>query len=177
MVRIHETFKHCDSCDEIYRSGQPRKLIPHGCRSGFNVLVDVGMAVFVECKNEKQIQAELKSSNVPISIRQIGYLAKKFIVYLALAHRQSRGKIKELLCLRGGYILHLDGTCEGDSTHLMSALDEIAQIVLDNIKIPSEKADKIIPFLKRIKHCYGILYPYTKKRVWHSLGNKFHSSL
>jgi transposase-like protein len=50
----------------------------------------------------------------------------------------------------------LDGTCEGDSPHLMSALDEIAQIVLDNIKIPSEKADKIIPFLRRIKQSYGI---------------------
>ena len=50
----------------------------------------------------------------------------------------------------------MDGTCEGDSPHLMSALDGIAQIVLDNIKIPSEKADKIIPFLRRIKHSYGI---------------------
>lgn len=156
LVRIHETIKHCDSCFEIYRSDEPRKLVPHGCRSGFNVLVDVGMALFVECKNEKQIQAELKSCNVPISIRQIGYLAKKFIVYLALAHKESRDKIKDLLSLSGGYILHLDGTCEGDSPHLMSALDEIAQIVLDNIKIPSEKADKIIPFLRRIKHCYGI---------------------
>jgi hypothetical protein len=38
----------------------------------------------------------------------------------------------------------------------MSALDEIAQIVLDNIKIPSEKADKIIPFLRGIKDSYGI---------------------
>jgi phosphopantetheine adenylyltransferase len=38
----------------------------------------------------------------------------------------------------------------------MSALDEIAQIVLDNIKIASEKADKIIPFLRRIKQSYGI---------------------
>jgi hypothetical protein len=119
-------------------------------------LVDAGMALFVECKNEKQIQAELKSRNIAISTRQVGYLAKKFIVYLALAHKQSRSKIKDLLSLRGGYILHLDGTCEGDSPHLMSALDEIAQIVLDNIKIPSEKADKIIPFLKRIKDCYGI---------------------
>jgi hypothetical protein len=98
------------------------------------------MALFVESKNEKQIQTDLKSCNVPISIRQIGYLAKKFIVYLALAHKESRSKIKDLLSLRGGYILHLDGTCEGDSPHLMSALDEIAQIVLDNIKIPSEKA-------------------------------------
>jgi hypothetical protein len=156
LVRIHETIKHCDSCYGIYRSDEPRKLIPHGCRSGFNVLVSVGMALFVECKNEKQIRAELKSCNIPISIRQIGYLAKKFIVYLALAHKQSRGKIKDLLSLRGGYILHLDGTCEGDSPHLMSALDGIAQIVLDNIKIPSEKADKIIPFLRRIKQSYGI---------------------
>jgi len=119
-------------------------------------LVDVGMTLFVECKNEKQIQAELKSRNIAISTRQVGYLAKKFIVYLALAHKESRSKLKDLLSLRGGYILHLDGTCEGDSPHLMSALDEIAQIVLDNIKIPSEKADKIIPFLRRIKDCYGI---------------------
>jgi len=156
LVRIHEKIKHCASCYEIYRSDEPRKLIPHGCRSGFNVIVDIGMSMFVECKNEKQIQAELKSRNVPISIRQIGYLAKKFIVYLALAHKESRSRIKDLLSLRGGYILHLDGTCEGDSPHLMSALDEIAQIVLDNIKIPSEKADKIIPFLRRIKQSYGI---------------------
>jgi hypothetical protein len=155
-VRFHETIKHCDSCHAIYRSDEPRKLVPHRCRCGFNVLVDVGLALFVEGKNEKQIQAELKSRNIAISTRQVGYLAKKFIVYLALAHKQSRSKIKDLLCLRGGYILHLDGTCEGDSPHLMSALDEIAQIVLDNIKIPSEKADKIIPFLRRIKDCYGI---------------------
>jgi hypothetical protein len=155
-VRFHETIKHCDSCHAIYRCDEPRKLVPHGCRCGFNVLVDVGLALFVECKNEKQIQADLKSRNIVISIRQVGYLAKKFIVYLALSHKESRSKIKDLLSLRGGYILHLDGTCEGDSPHLMSALDEIAQIVLDNIKIPSEKADKIIPFLRRIKDCYGI---------------------
>ena len=155
-VRFHETIKHCDSCHAIYRCDEPRKLVPHGCRCGFNVLVDVGLALFVECKNEKQIQADLKSRNILISIRQVGYLAKKFIVYLALSHKESRSKIKDLLSLRGGYILHLDGTCEGDSPHLMSALDEIAQIVLDNIKIPSEKADKIIPFLRRIKDCYGI---------------------
>ncbi len=156
LVRVHETIKHCDRCDKTYRSNEPRKLIPHGCKSGFNVIVDVGMALFIECKNERQIQAELKSRNVPVSIRQVGYLAKKFIVYLALAHKESRSKIRELLSLRGGYVLHLDGTCEGDSPHLMSALDEIAQIVLDNIKIPSEKADKIVPFLSQIKQSYGI---------------------
>jgi hypothetical protein len=64
---------------------------------------------------------------------------------LAIAHKKSSSKIKDLFSQRGGYVLHLDGTCEGDSPHLMSALDEIARIVLDNVKIPSEKADKGCP--------------------------------
>ena len=156
LFKIHETIKHCDCCHEIYRSDEPRKLVAHGSRFGFNVLVHVGKLMFLECNNEKQIQAELKRCNIPISIRQIGYLSKKFIAYLAIAHKESCSKIKDLFSLRGGYILHLDGTCEGDSPHLMSALDEIAQIVLDNVKIPSERADKIIPFLERIKDRYGI---------------------
>ena len=57
---------------------------------------------------------------------------------------------------RGGYILHLDGTCEGDSPHLMSGLDGISELVLDNIKLPSEKAERIIPFLSGIKKIYGM---------------------
>jgi len=56
---------------------------------------------------------------------------------------------------RGGYILHLDGTCEGDSPHLFTGMDGIAQIVLDNIKLPSEKAELLIPFFQRIKQQYG----------------------
>jgi len=155
-LKIHETIKHCDCCHERYRSDEPRSLVAHGSRFGFDVLVRVGESVFAECKNDKQIQSDLRDRNIPISIRQIGYLSKKFIVYLAIAHKESRSKIKDFLSLKGGYILHLDGTCEGDSPHLMSALDGIAQIVLDNVKIPSEKADKIIPFLERIKDRYGI---------------------
>ena len=53
VVRIHEVIRHCDSCCEVYRSDEQRKLVPHGCRYGFDVLVNVGMALFVECKNEK----------------------------------------------------------------------------------------------------------------------------
>jgi hypothetical protein len=156
LFRIHETVKYCDSCQEVYRSDEPQKLVAHGSRFGFNVLVDVGKSMFVECKNERQIRAELESRNIPISIRQIGYLAKKFIAYLAIAQRESRNRIRDLLSSKGGYILHLDCTCEGDSPHLMSALDEVARIVLDNVKIPSEKADDIIPFLRRIRDRYGM---------------------
>ena len=48
-------------------------------------------------------------------------------------------------------ILHLDGTCEGGSPHLISAIDGITEIVLENIKLPSENAADLIPFLEEIK--------------------------
>jgi len=156
QIRIHETIKWCDSCFESYRSDEPEEIVPHSCRFGFDILVYVGMALFVKHQNERQIQEELANRNIAISIRQVGYLAKKFIVYLTLAHRESQERIKDLLLSNGGYILHIDATCDGDSPQLMTALDEIAKIVLSNIKIPSEKADKIIPFLSQLKQSYGM---------------------
>lgn len=104
---------------------------------------------------EQQIIAALGRRNVSISAGEIGFLGKKFIIYLALAHRQSQLRIRESMALRGGYVLHLDGTCEADSPHLFTGIDGIAQIVLDNIKLPSEKAELLIPFLRRIKRQYG----------------------
>lgn len=119
------------------------------------MIVYVGKALFLRYRNETEIQTALNDKNIPISIREIGYLGKKFIVYLALAHGEGREGIKEHMHSHGGYILHLDGTCEGDSPHLMSALDEISNIVLENVKLPSENSDRIIPFLKQIKKAYG----------------------
>jgi hypothetical protein len=55
----------------------------------------------------------------------------------------------------GGYILHLDGTCEGGGPMLMSTLDSLSQIVLGNRKVPSEKAAEIIPLLQQIKARHG----------------------
>jgi len=111
--------------------------------------------MFLRYRNEREIQAELKERNISISIRGIGYLVRKFVIYLAILHRESCDKIKQLLTLKGGYILHLDGTCEEDSPHLMCALDSISEIVLGSIKMSSESAKEIIPLLRRIQEDYG----------------------
>ena len=57
---------------------------------------------------------------------------------------------------QGGYILHLDGTGEGGGPMLMSSLDSLSEIVLGNVKVPSEKTEQIIPFLEEIKRRYGV---------------------
>ena len=78
-------------------------------------------------------------------------MGRKFIIYLALAPRQSQPILKEYFADRGGYILHVDETCEGDSPNLFCGLDGLSLLVLDSVKISSEKKDQLIPFFRGIK--------------------------
>ncbi len=150
-----ETVLECSSCGSIYTSGELQSLVSPWCNIGYDLLVYVGKSIFLKFRNEKEIQNRLQEKDITISVSGISYLAKRFIVYLALAHRQSHSMLKKAMDKRGGYILHIDGTCDGDSPHLISGLDGISEIVLDNIKLPSEKAEKIIPFLIKIKEKFG----------------------
>jgi hypothetical protein len=144
-----------NSYGAVSHSSELRSLAPYRCTFGYDVLVYVGRALFLDCRTEQQIIAALRRKNISISPREIGYLGRKFIIYLAIAHRHSRQQLRKVMAHRGGYILHIDGTCEGDSPHLFTGIDGIAQIVLDNIKIPSEKAELLIPFFRQIKQQYG----------------------
>lgn len=103
----------------------------------------------------EEIRALLAAHNVPLSLSEISYLGRKFILYLARAHQHAIPRIRETMALSGGYMLHLDATHAGDAPALMTGLDSLSKIVLANIKIPSENADHIVPFLRDIKETYG----------------------
>jgi len=113
-----------------------------------------------------EIRAELAVRNVFLSVSEINYLGRKFILYLARAHRQAIPQIQETMSMVGGYMLHLDATHAGDAPALMTGLDSLSNIVLANIKIPSEHADHIIPFLKDIKDSFG-----TPRACVHDMGS------
>lgn len=150
----NETVRFCPHDKTIFASEHLRSLAPKGGNFGFDVIVEVGMALFVYCRNHQQIMEALAAKHIPVSEREISYLGRKFIVYLALAHRQSQPRLRELMAKRGGYILHVDGTCEGDSPNLFCGVDGIRELVLDTVKIPSEKKERLIPFFQRIKDQY-----------------------
>jgi len=151
----HITQLICSPCKKTYESEELQTIVAPSGKFGFDVMVFVGKALFVRCRNGKEIQHELGERNIDISRREIDHLGRRFIVYLALAHEQGQDKLKALMRSRGGYILHLDGTCDGDSPHLMTSIDELSKIVLGNVKLPSENADQLIPFLRTIKQAYG----------------------
>jgi hypothetical protein len=153
--RAKETVFQCPSDKAVFGSAQLRALVPAKGTYGFDVIVEVGMSLFVHSRNETEIMNELAARNIFISEREIGYLGRKFVIYLALAHRESHQQLVRSMAKRGGYILHIDGTCEGDSPHLFCGIDGISEIVLDSIKIPSEKKELLVPFLQRIKNQFG----------------------
>lgn len=162
----HITQIHCDICNRIFNDEEIQTIVAEQCKFGFDIIVYVGKALYQQHCNDLDIQQALREKNISMSLSEISMLGKKFITYLALAHRESKDKIKHLMQAKGGYILHLDGTCEGDSSHLMSSIDEISNIVLDNIKIPTENAELIIPMLERIKQNYG-----SPLALVHDMGN------
>ncbi|MGC8989479.1 MAG: transposase [Verrucomicrobiia bacterium] len=154
----YQTFRYCGHCpqDTIYGAEQLSQLAPVGCTFGYDVMVLAGQGLFVRHRSTEEMAEELRRRHIPISLSEVGYLAKKFVVYLALAHRQSAPDLRAAMRTQGGYILHLDGTGEGGGPMLMSSLDSLSEIVLGNVKVPSEKAEQLVPFLEEIKHRYGM---------------------
>jgi len=153
-----ETRLHCDQCPQprIYGAKGLRLLVPAGCNFGYDVIGYVGQGLFLRHRRAQELVAELAAQNIPISASEVAYLGKKFVIYLAMAHRQSAPRLKQALQMQGGYLLHLDGMGEGGGPRLMSSLDSLSEIVLGNVKVPSEKTDELIPFLEEIKRRYGV---------------------
>jgi len=151
-----EVILVCSKCDCKHRCEQLCNLVPPGANFGYDVLVYVGKALYLRHRSEEEVVAELQEKNIQISPRGVSLLGSKFIVYLAIAHDRCSNDITEAMRLRGGYIFHLDATCEGRDPILMSGLDSMSQIVLGNVKLPAEDEKHIVPFLERMKKSFGI---------------------
>jgi hypothetical protein len=146
----------CWQCGHTYRSEELCALVPPGANFGYDVMVHAAQALFLRHRNEAEVVAELAQKNVQISPREVSLLGMKFIVYLAIAHQRCAPDITKDMQTRGGYICHLDATCEGRDPFLMSSMDSLSEIVLGNVKVPAEDEKHIVPFLERIKKTYGI---------------------
>ena len=128
---------------------------PQYCNFGFDVMVYAGKGLFQRHQTENEVTKMLRQQNVLISEREVSYLAKKFICYLALAHQEKISEIRKLLEDNGGSCLHFDGTNDGGSPHLIVAIDEVEKLVLGSIKAPSESTESVSSLLEQVKRDYG----------------------
>ena len=145
---------YCPDCNKVYPAENFENIVPKYSNVGYDVIVFIGRLIFLEHHTLRETIQALENRNIHISSSEVAYLAQKFIIYLSILHKETRIKLKELIQKKGGYILHIDGTSEGASPHLISAIDEISNFVLANIKVPSESKEQVAPFLKEIKEQY-----------------------
>ena len=146
---------YCPDCDCVFPSEDFEKRVPPYANVGYDVMVLTGRLILSEHHTINETVLELKKRNVHISSSQVAYLAQKFVIYLSILHQQSASLLKSHIIEKGGYILHVDGTCDGASPHLISAIDEVSNFVLANMKVPGESKEQVVPFLKEIKEQYG----------------------
>lgn len=141
----------------VARSQQLAHIIAPGAEYAYDVLVRVGLARFVECRQCDEIRTELSHHyGIEVPVSTISYLARKFIAYFQEVHRESIELLRADMQCRGGYILHVDGTCEEGSGVLLVCLDSLSGQILDSQKIGSENHDEIQGVLQEIRRDWGI---------------------
>lgn len=146
-----EVFRCCSKCHCVFGSETLGELAPEHSNFGFDIIEFIGRKIFIDYRTEKEVHQALEKRNVKISIREISFLAKKFILYLAQAHKEKEEAVGKLIRAGGGFIVHLDGTCDGASSHFFCVVEEQLKLVLLSRKIPSESAEEIAPILQALK--------------------------
>ena len=138
------------------RSGQLARLVAPGCNHAYDVLVRVGMARFLECRQDEQIRDEICGRHgIELGLSTVSYLARKFVAYVQLVHQQSVTALRGAMAVRGGYILHIDGTCEEASRVLLVCMDSLSMQVLESRKIESENHDQVRDVLREVRRDWG----------------------
>jgi len=160
-----EKVLECLACSQVFVSDALLCLVQSRCNVAYDVLVFVGQALFQRYRTTQEVIIELSARNVRLSASEVNYLGRKFIYYLAIGHRLATPLIRQKMRMAGGYILHLDATHDGDAPALMTSMDSVSEIVLANVKVPSEHADYIVPFLRKLQHEYG-----TPRACVHDMG-------
>lgn len=140
-----------------FKSSELPMIVPADSNFAYNVLVEIGKLRFNENRQVAEIQLILLEKHaIKISTSEVEVLINNFLFYLTAVHQQNNDLIKQYIEKQGGYILHLDATCEGDSPKLVSSIDPVSGFVLYSAKIKSENKDDLIGFLEKIKKRIGV---------------------
>jgi len=59
-----KTISYCPFGHGDFNSEQLKTLVPKGGRFGYDVIIEVGFALFVHCRNNQEIMTELAAKNV-----------------------------------------------------------------------------------------------------------------
>jgi len=155
--RLRQTVRVCPSgCRSKKRPGILAGIIPPGSVVGYDVMVYVGLERFVHHRQREEIRLSLEATHgIRLSSGEISALAARFLRYLERLHYASARALRAALAADGGWPLHIDTTGEEGRGTLLVAFAGWRQWVLGAWKVPTERADAILPRLREVIFRFG----------------------
>lgn len=89
----------------------------------------------------------------------VSHLARRFVAYVQAVHQESIPALHGAMAARGGYILHIDGTCEEASRVLLVCMDSLSMQVLESRRINAESHDQVCDVLRAVRRDWGCRWP------------------
>ena len=123
---------------------------------GYDVMVLVGIERYLHHRQREEIQdLLLHEHGLSVSTGTISDLARLFTHYLRTLHDARAADLRAALEQDGGWPLHIDATGESGRGTLLVAYAGWRGWVLGAWKIPTERADAILPRLREVVSAFG----------------------
>ncbi len=155
--RLRQTVRVCSSgCRGKQRAGTLAGLIPPRSVVGYDVMVYVGLERFLRHRQREEIRASLAADHgISLSSGEVSVLAGRFLAYLERLHHASAPALRAALAADGGWPLQIDATGEDGRGTLLVAFAGWRQWVLGAWKIPTERAEAVLPRLRDTTFRFG----------------------
>ncbi len=155
--RLRQKVCICVSgCPGSKRTGALASLVPPRGVVGYNVMVYVGLERFLHHRQREEIRASLAADHgIWLSSGEISMLARRFLAYLERLHHAAAPRLRAALAADGGWPLHIDATGEDGRGTLLVAFAGWRQWVLGAWRIPTERAEAILPRLHEVTFRFG----------------------
>jgi hypothetical protein len=146
-----------DGCqgDAARRASDLSALFPARATFGYDVIVRVGIDRFVHHLQRSEIRAALAAEGVDVSEAQITLMCRRFLQYLDALHRDRAPALRAALAKDGGWPMHVDATGEDGRGTLLVVYAGWRGWVLGAWKVPTERADAILPRLLKTADRFG----------------------
>lgn len=143
-------------CAVIQRQASIAEVLLPRSAIGYDVMTFVGIERFVHYRQREEIRATLDQKHgIVLSSGEVSELGRRFLVYLKTLHQARAGALRETLEKDGGSPLHIDATGENGQGTLFAAYAGWRGWVLGAWKIPTERADAILPKLRAVEARFG----------------------
>ena len=135
--------------------GLQESVLPHRSM-GYDVMVFVGIERYLNHRQREEIQdLLLHEHGLSLSTGTISDLACLFGNHLRALHEARADRLRAALECDGGWPLHVDATGENGRGTMLIAYAGWRRWVLGAWKIPTERADAILPRLQEVVGLFG----------------------